>query len=215
MNMRYDIIASGSRGNAVVIEGKVLIDCGVPFGRLGEHMRGLKLVLLTHEHSDHFNRATVKRLAFERPALRWACGEWLEGALVECGVKPANIDVLQSGKRYSFGLCEAEPFELPHGVRNCGWKLYIGGKRLIYATDTSSLDGVEARGFDVYMIEANHTEREITERIAGKLRGGEYAYERNARENHLSREQADEFIYGNIGQGGVYVYMHSHEGLIL
>jgi hypothetical protein len=65
------------------------------------------------------------------------------------------------------------------------------------------------------MIEANHTESEITGRIVDKLRGGEFPYEYKARENHLSKEQADDFIYSNIGHNGVYIYMHSHEGLVL
>ena len=213
--IKYDIIATGSSGNAVIIEDNILIDCGVPFSRLKEYVRRLKLILLTHQHFDHFNKATIKRLAFERPTLRFACAGWLVQSLVDCGVKLSNIDVLQGGKRYSFGICEVEPFELPHSVPNVGYKLYVCGKKLIYATDTSSLDGVEARDFDLYMIEANHTEQEITDRIAEKLRNGEYSYEFNARVNHLSREQADEFIYSNIGAKGVYIYMHSHEGLEL
>lgn len=211
--MRYDIIASGSRGNAVIIENSIMIDCGVPMSRLREQVRGLKLVLLTHEHKDHLNPSTVKTLAFERPSLRFSCGEWLVKILVDCGVKKSNIDVLQGGRRYGFGICEVEPFELRHSVRNIGYKLFIRGKKLIYATDTSSLDGVTAKDFDVYMIEANHTEREIAERIASKLRNGEYSYEFKARENHLSLEKSLDFIYNNIGQNGKYIFLHQHRGV--
>ena len=213
--INYEIIASGSKGNAVIINKNIMVDCGVPFIRLKKYVKELKLVLLTHVHSDHFNKSTIKTLAFERPSLRFACGEWLLQNLTDCGIAKANIDVLQSGRRYTFGICGAEPFELTHNVRNFGWKLYIGGKKMIYATDTNSLDGVTAKDFDLYMIEANYKESEMTERIINKLRTGGYAYETEVRENHLSKEKADEFIYGNIGQKGAYVYMHSHDGLIL
>lgn len=34
--MTYDILATGSSGNAVVINGEILIDCGVPMKKLRE-----------------------------------------------------------------------------------------------------------------------------------------------------------------------------------
>lgn len=53
--MTYNIISTGSKGNAVVINGRILIDCGVPFKALEPVKKDLRLVLLTHIHSDHFN----------------------------------------------------------------------------------------------------------------------------------------------------------------
>ena len=77
--MMYDILATGSSGNAVVINGEILIDCGVPMKKLREsgYIQRLRLVLLTHEHGDHFNAAAVRALHRERPALRWACCGWM------------------------------------------------------------------------------------------------------------------------------------------
>ena len=71
--MTFDVIASGSSGNAVVINGEILIDCGVPFKALEGVKQDLKLVLLTHSHGDHFKPRTVRALHRERPALRWWC----------------------------------------------------------------------------------------------------------------------------------------------
>ena len=70
--MTYDIIATGSSGNCVIINGEIAIDMGIPMKKLREsgYIKGLKLVLLTHAHSDHFNSATVRALHKERPALR-------------------------------------------------------------------------------------------------------------------------------------------------
>ena len=89
--MRYNIISTGSKGNAVVINESIMIDAGVPFRKLSEVYRGIKLVLLTHIHGDHFNKTTIKKLAYERPTLRWACGEWLVPHLIETGVQKKNI----------------------------------------------------------------------------------------------------------------------------
>lgn len=49
--MDYEIIASGSSGNAVVINGFLMIDCGISFKSLKNVYKNLKIVLLTHIHS--------------------------------------------------------------------------------------------------------------------------------------------------------------------
>lgn len=49
--MNYDVVSSGSKGNAVIINEFILIDCGVSFKALSEKYRNLKIVLLTHVHS--------------------------------------------------------------------------------------------------------------------------------------------------------------------
>ena len=43
--MTFDVIATGSTGNAVVINGSILIDVGVPFKSLEAVKKDLKLVL--------------------------------------------------------------------------------------------------------------------------------------------------------------------------
>ena len=58
--VRYNIISTGSDGNATILEDFVLIDCGVPYKALEPYVPKLKLVLLTHIHSDHFQKRTIK-----------------------------------------------------------------------------------------------------------------------------------------------------------
>ena len=41
--MTYNIISTGSKGNAVVINGRILIDCGVPFKALEPVKKDLRL----------------------------------------------------------------------------------------------------------------------------------------------------------------------------
>ena len=56
--MNYNIISTGSQGNAIVLNNIILLDCGVPFRDLKDVYKGLKIVLLTHIHGDHFNKTT-------------------------------------------------------------------------------------------------------------------------------------------------------------
>lgn len=208
--LRYHVIATGSQGNAVLIQDAILIDCGVPFRSLRPIYRQIRLVLLTHIHSDHFNRATLKKLAQERPTLRFGCGAWLVQDLVSCGVSKRQIDVLECDTRYGYGVGEIIPIPLAHNVPNIGYKLHLPEGKIIYATDTNNLNGITAKGYDLYMIEANHEIADLKSRIREKKADGQYAYEMQAIKNHLSKEKCDDFIYRNIGANGQYVYLHCH-----
>ncbi|MDE8718706.1 hypothetical protein PZH37_17100, partial [[Eubacterium] siraeum] len=87
--------------------------------------------------------------------------------LLEMGISKRRIDVYEYGKMYGYGICNLIPVPLKHNVPNCGYKIHFGDKvKMIYATDTNNLNGVTARNYDLYMIEANHTETDIKERIA-------------------------------------------------
>lgn len=208
-----NIISTGSKGNAVLINKNIMVDCGVSFKKLEGVYKNLQLVLLTHIHSDHFNKATIRRLAKERPTLRFGCCKWLLQDLIECGVKKINIDLLEPGKRYACNNSRfiIEVVELYHNVENCGYKLEINGKKVFYATDTYCLDGIEAKNYDLYLVEANYDEEEIQKRIEEKEKNGIYVYEYQALENHMSKERVDKWLFENMGEESEVKYLHRHE----
>lgn len=214
--MTYDILATGSSGNAVVINGEILIDCGVPMKKLRDsgYIKNLKLVLLTHQHSDHFNAATVRALHKERPILKFGCCEWMVPHLLEAGVDVRVIDLYQEGKVFHYGEIPLSliPVLLVHDVPNCGYRIFGGdSENLFYATDTSTLDHIVAKNYDHYLIESNHTRAEIDARIAEKQARGEFAYEVRAAQNHLSQEQALDWLARNAGPNSRYVFLHQHK----
>ena len=209
--MEYEVIASSSKGNATILNS-ILVDCGVPYKYLQPNVKRISLVLLTHEHGDHFSRTTIKRLAAERPTLRFGTPDYLVQKLCECGVNSRNIDVIEAGIIYDYGFCKLESFSLVHNVPNVGWKiLFENGEKALYATDTNRIDHVRAKDFSYYFIEANYTESEIVERIRSKQESGEHVYEWDVLQNHLSREKAEDFIYQNMGANSQYVLLHGHE----
>ena len=96
--MNYKILATGSTGNCIILEDEIVLDVGVSFKELKPYYKNLKAVFISHEHSDHFKKSTIKTLAKERPTLLFIVGEFLVNKLVECGVKPKNIIVIQTGE---------------------------------------------------------------------------------------------------------------------
>ena len=118
MNQILNKIASSSSGNCYIYNDDLMIDIGVPFNKIDPWYIGIKLLLLTHRHSDHFNKRTIRKLADLRPTLYFACGEWLVQELVDLGVSKKRIIILYADKEYDFGKYIIIPFWAKHDILN-------------------------------------------------------------------------------------------------
>lgn len=204
--MNFKIINSGSDGNGLIIEDIILIDCGVSFKKISDYYKQLKIVLLTHIHQDHFNKKTISKLAFERPTLRFGCCEWLVDELIKCGVNKQNIDVFEIGKIYVYKGFEVIPIKLYHDVQQCGYKLRMNENKLIYATDTNTLEHIDAKNYDYYFIEGNYeNEEELHSRAETDY------YENRVKKTHLSKVKATAWLMKNMGDSSKYMFMHEHK----
>ena len=199
------VISSGSEGNAVIYNNAIMVDCGVSFKALEAVKRSLKIVLLTHKHSDHLKIRTLQRLQAERPTLRVACGDFLLEEL-PC-IK--NIDVLQVGKIYDYGAFKVSPIKLYHDVPNFGWRIFLpNGQKIFHATDTVHLEGITAKGYDLYAIEHNYCEEYIQEAIEEARANGEYTHAYGSIKTHLSIQQARAFIEANRKESSEVLELH-------
>lgn len=199
------VISSGSEGNAVIYNNQIMVDCGVSLKALEAVKRSLKIVLLTHKHSDHLKLRTLQRLQAERPTLRVACGDFLLEEL-PC-IK--NIDVLQVGKIYDYGAFKVSPIKLYHDVPNLGWRIFLpNGQKIFHATDTVHLEGISAKGYDLYAIEHNYCEEYIQQAIEEARANGEYTHAYGNINTHLSIQQARAFIEANRKESSEVLELH-------
>ena len=199
------VISSGSEGNAVIYNNAIMVDCGVSLKALQEVKRSLKIVLLTHKHGDHLKIRTLQRLQAERPTLRVACGDFLLEEL-PC-IK--NIDVLQVGKIYDYGAFKVSPVKLYHDVPNFGWRIFLpNGQKIFHATDTVHLEGITAKGYDLYAIEHNYCEEYIQQAIEEARANGEYTHAYGNINTHLSIQQARAFIEANRKESSEVLELH-------
>ena len=212
--MKYEILQTGSDGNCTIIDDQIAIDMGVTQKVIEPYIDRLSLVLLTHEHGDHFRPATVRAIARNRPTVSWACGEWMVPLLLKAGVRATSIHIMEMGVWNIYGppvgmaVCA---FETHHNVRNCGWKLWRSEEdTLFYATDLGDLDGIEAKNYQTYLLEANHSTAEIEAAVRAAQQTGEYSYRIKAAENHLSNEQAVEWLLENGAPWSIWIPMHQH-----
>lgn len=216
--LHLHILASGSKGNAAVVEGpkaSVLIDCGLSRRELlrranevGCDMDRVAAVLLTHEHSDHTAGLTVFCNHFEgelfttagtaasRPYL-----SQLPFTLVE------DFDEFEVA-----GMC-VRTFPTSHDVSDpMGFRFETAHDVLGYCTDTGHLtsEAVDAlTDVRVLAIESNHDEQ--------MLRTGPYPAYLKARilgdSGHLSNMQTATALRTLVGDDTeTIVAMHlSHE----
>ena len=201
---KHNIISSGSMGNSVIYHNSIMVDCGLPYSHIKPYLYDIQIVLLTHEHGDHFNLSTIKRLAFERPTLRFGCGEWIAEKLD--GIK--NVDVYTIGSVYDYGLFKIIPVKAYHDVPNIGYRIIKDDYKIIHITDTSHLQGISAPNYDLYALEFNYNEETIDQIIEEMESKGEFAYQRYAREAHLSEQQASDFFYKNRGENSRLLRLH-------
>lgn len=200
----YNIISSGSEGNCVIYFDFIMVDIGVPYSYISQYADKIQLVLISHIHKDHMNLSTIRKLAFERPAIRFGCGEFLAKHLE--GIR--NVDVYELGKWYHYGEFKISPIKLYHDVDNFGFRIFKNDKRIFHATDTSHLQGISAKWYDLYAIEANYDEDTIHDIIREKRARGEYAHQAGSINSHLSRQQAQDFVLKNAGENYEFIMLH-------
>lgn len=200
----YQVISTGSTGNAILYHGSILVDCGVPYARIEPCLYNLQIVLLTHIHNDHFRYSTIRKLSDNRPTLRFGCGPWMVEYLD--GVR--NVDVFEFGQVYDYGAFQISPIRLYHDVPHCGYRIFKDDTKILHATDTSTLEGISAKGYNLYAIESNYDGETIDELIALKEARGEFAYEKGVINSHLSEQQARDFIYRNKGENSQVLRLH-------
>ena len=206
----YKVIATGSTGNAVLYNRNVLIDCGVPFAKIKPYLNDIKIVMYSHCHSDHLNINTLKKIQLEKPGIRVACGEFLVEHLP--GIR--NIDIIEPNKWYNYGSFLIASFWLKHDVLNVGWRVFFKQPdgsyyKIIHATDAADLEGITAKGYNLYSIEHNYNSETIIEKINEDRKAGRYSYAIGAMNSHLSEQQAQDFIFKNKGEK--YEVLRLHE----
>jgi phosphoribosyl 1,2-cyclic phosphodiesterase len=190
--VRVIVLASGSGGNAVVVEAAgtmVLVDCGLSLRTLQRRMLAvgvrpeqLDALLLTHEHSDHVRGLELLVRRFPLPVLA------TEGTATAIGVAGV-AGKLMSGRVVRVGALAVLPVATSHDAREpVGFVIDDGSTRIAVVTDTgvaTKLLVERLAGCHGLFLECNHD--------PDMLRLGPYPWPLKqriaSRTGHLSNEQ--------------------------
>ncbi|HSG49017.1 MAG TPA: MBL fold metallo-hydrolase [Longimicrobiales bacterium] len=169
--MRVAVLGSGSRGNAILVEGggtRVLVDAGFSARDLARRLEGVEVdpgslaaIVVTHDHSDHtrgmgvFARRHGTPLYLTR-GTRDACAALLTGH--------EDVREYRAGRPFNVGALSVEPFLTVHDAREPVGVAVLdpaSGGRLGVATDLGRpTAGIRhaLSNCHILVLEANHDE---------------------------------------------------------
>lgn len=164
------MLASGSKGNCVVLEGSsstVLIDCGLSakevllrMERAGIDAGRIDALLLTHEHVDHTRGVDVlcRKLDIPVHATAGTLTDFLN--FRRTCTKPLVHHTCCDGEPFCIGDLKIEPFATSHDAAEpCGFIISEGDLAFGYCTDTGivtpHMHGL-LRRCDGIVLESNH-----------------------------------------------------------
>lgn len=120
--MRFAVLGSGSRGNAVLIRAGdevILLDCGFALRELrqrieslGEDLGRLSAVLVTHEHGDHCRGIGALARRYQVPVYMTP-GTYMSR---EFGVLP-QLHLIEGYQPFTIGSATVTPVAVPHDAR--------------------------------------------------------------------------------------------------
>lgn len=141
----YDVIATGSTGNAVLItvtpEGqhpyKILIDMGIPYKRLKQAVNEASFVFISHRHGDHINKSSYNKLSLEHPRTTVITNQDVYELTLEKGLVSPDV-IINDFQTFYLGDLKITALPNEHGVQCHGWIFELGNEVLLYATDLST-----------------------------------------------------------------------------
>jgi phosphoribosyl 1,2-cyclic phosphodiesterase len=163
MTLRFVSLASGSRGNASLVEfGSTLlmIDCGLPCKAVeerllaaGRHPRDVTAILVTHEHTDHAQGVATFSKRYNTPV-------WMTPGTSSALRTITRVNHLSSHRELTVGGIEVQPFPVPHDAREpCQFTFSAAGRRLGMLTDAGHITPhvfERLTGCDALALEFNH-----------------------------------------------------------
>ena len=168
--LRFRSLASGSSGNATLIEGsdglhrtRVLVDCGLGLRQLiarlaveGIGPADLDGIFITHEHGDHIGCAPMLVARYGVPL--WTSAGTAQYAAF-AGLESA-LNLVRDGQVFAIGGLQLHPFTVPHDARGPLQLRCTDGDRVLgLMTDIGHVTGhalAALAGCHALVLESNH-----------------------------------------------------------
>lgn len=168
--LRFRSLASGSSGNATLIEGsdglhrtRVLVDCGLGLRQLiarlavgGIGPADLDGIFITHEHGDHIGCAPMLVARYGVPL--WTSAGTAQYAAF-AGLESA-LNLVRDGQVFAIGALQLHPFTVPHDAREPLQLRCTDGDRVLgLMTDIGHVTGhalAALAGCHALVLESNH-----------------------------------------------------------
>lgn len=195
-------ISTGSQNGNCYIYDSLMLDVGVSYSKIKNDLKGIKLIFISHLHTDHFNKDTIRKIRLHYPNIMFVGGSNMKDMYEELELRHTIMDL---GKLYDFGVMKLSTVALYHDIENFGLRIFHNDLKGIYITDTYTVEGISFKGYDFIIIEFNHDEKTHLKLAETSSYGVRFT---NAMNSHLSFQQANEAINENAKDGTEILLIH-------
>ena len=206
--MRVCLLASGSKGNAILIDAgscRILVDAGLSASEVLARLQSagydesqLNAVIVSHEHTDHVRGvgALCRKLGIPLLASYPTCRE------LNVSLRKVNVIEFESGYPFAFRDVMVDPFPVTHDASDpVGFIIECRDGKIGIATDfgiATRLVVDKLKGSKILVLESNHDEN--------MLLNGPYPWHLKqrirSRHGHLSNTESaqllDELIHPEL-----------------
>lgn len=200
--MKISVLGSGSAGNCSFIEigsKKILVDVGYSMkkieeklGSIGENIKEIDAIFITHDHSDHIKSLGVISRKYDIPF-------YVHEDSINCvshklgKLNTENMHILKDKKVFLDNIL-VENFDVMHdSAHNLGYNFIYANTKLSYVTDIGKVTNIVKRACmdaDILAFESNYD--------VNMLLRGDYPLSLKARVNgnkgHISNDKACELF---------------------
>ena len=159
---------SGSSGNAILISSgtsHILVDAGVSGRRIeealhsvGQDVRDIKGILITHEHSDHIAGAGILSRKHDIPV--YATAPTWEACSEKLGSVQSRLARVIGKTGFYIDDLLIEPYDIPHDAADpVGYCVSCGARKLAVATDLGFFPKaleMKLQACNLVLLESNH-----------------------------------------------------------
>lgn len=164
--MQFAVLSSGSKGNAILVEGggaRILVDCGLHpkvlrerLQQVGRSLPQIDALVVTHGHADHVAGARILAGAFR--LLTYATHRTHKFLGRTGGV--SHLAPINAGESFRIGSLDIAPFATPHDAPgSVGFVFTDGDARFGVCTDLGHVTPTVTnalRDLDALYLEFNH-----------------------------------------------------------
>lgn len=166
----------------------MLFDIGVPYRSIKNHLYGVRYIFITHRHADHFKQSTYDAIRRDFPRIKFIGNYSLYPRI--------DLDYIAGDEtRIDLRGRLVQCFACDHDVPCSGYAIELkDGTKMIYATDTATLDNAPRWLYDYFFVESNHDESKINAVMGNGRKYYGYDVWMSAK-RHLSTQKAKAFYY--------------------
>ena len=203
MQLTFCSLSSGSSGNSYYLgndEGGILIDAGIPAGKIRRYLKDIdvslnsvKGVLISHNHSDHIKGLELLSRKNYLPVFTTSR---IRDSILSRKILLSGSRIKLIGLQQKFHLAgfEIEVFPVSHDApETIGFHIQAGSHKITHATDLGHICQTSApflKEANLLIIESNYDEK--------MLMNGSYPYFLKARilsdQGHLGNQQTADFL---------------------